>query len=252
MKSGDAAENRANAPTLESGPLRNELTRVSALAIAQRTAKAIERGVYPPASRLKEQELAELFNCSRAPVREALRILESQGLVVIEPMKGARVASIDDESFYEVFLIRRALSGLLVEQLAIAPDSAPRNKFIAAANSLEVLAETGVSQHAFAEAVNKAIGALAKASSMNRTIQLVQSLTFGHQAFQAEFLSTDRRRLTIARTWRKLGQSVEARQPKAARAAVEKLFDLAFRFVAVWMKTQQATEQPPAGRRPRR
>lgn len=224
------------------GKLRTQETRVSALAIAQRTAQAIERGVYPPKSRLKEQELAELFNCSRAPVREALRILESQGLVIIEPMKGARVASIDDQSFYEVFLIRRALSGLLIEQLALAPESSSRVRFIAEASRLEELAEAGASQARFTEAVNATIAALAKASTLKRTVQLVQSMTFGRQAFQAEFLSTDRRRLTIAKTWRRLAEAVEARDPRKARAAVERLFDLAYRFVAVWMKSNALDE----------
>lgn len=241
MKS-DAASREASAQGLEQRSLRTKETRVSALAVAQRTAQAIERGVYPPKSRLKEQELAELFNCSRAPVREALRILESQGLVVIEPMKGARVASIDDQSFYEVFLIRRALSGLLVEQVAQAPDSAARSKFIAEASRLQGLAESGAAQDAFSDAVNKAIGALVKASTLRRTIQLVQSLTFGRQAFQAEFLSTERRRITIAKTWRRLADAVEARDSRTAREAVEKLFDLAFRFVGIWMKAHAEDE----------
>jgi len=100
-------------------PLRTPDARVSALGIARATARDIERGHYLPGARLREQELADRFRCSRAPVREALRILESQGSVVIEPMKGARIATPEDAQFFEVFLIRRALAGLMAQQAAL-------------------------------------------------------------------------------------------------------------------------------------
>lgn len=222
--------------------LRTAETRVSALAIARQTAHAIERGVYAPASRLREQELADFFNCSRAPVREALRILESQGLVVIEPMKGARVASIDDKSFLEVFLIRRALSGLLAEQMALASDTAARSKFIALARRLPELADAGAPESDFILHVNRTIAAFAGASSLSRVVQLIQSLTFGRQAFQAEFLSTERRRITIAKTWLRLADAIENHEPKRAREAIEHLFDLAYRFVSLWMKAENKPE----------
>lgn len=233
-------------PAKELGPkvvkLRTAETRVSALTIAHQTARAIERGVYPPASRLREQELADLFNCSRAPVREALRILESRGLVVIEPMKGARVASIDDKSFFEVFLIRRALAGLLAEQLALAPESAARSKFIAMAKQLAELAEAEAPEEEFIEHVSRTIASFAAASALARVVQLIQSLTFGRQAFQAEFLSTGRRRTTIAKTWLRLAHAVESREPRKARDAIERLFDLAYRFVSVSIKADQLSE----------
>ena len=41
-------------------------------------------------SRLFEEELVEQFNISRSPIREALKILEHDGLVLIEPRRGAR------------------------------------------------------------------------------------------------------------------------------------------------------------------
>lgn len=217
----------------DSPPLRTPETRVSALAIVQHLAAAIERGAYLPKSRLREQEVADLFNCSRAPVREALRILESRGLVIIEPMKGARVAAIDDESFYEVFLIRRALAGLLAEQIARAGDNPRRQKFIGLARGLMPMAEGVADAAAFAAHLADTRAAFSMAADMPRTVQLMQSLTFGRQAFQAEYQSTPRRRLSFARVWNKLADAVVAQDPARAHQAMQRIFDLAYRYVSV-------------------
>lgn len=56
--------------------------------------EAIIGGTYPPGTRLDERSLAEKLNVSRTPVREALRQLATRGLVQLEPMRGAVVASI--------------------------------------------------------------------------------------------------------------------------------------------------------------
>ncbi|MDG1211549.1 MAG: winged helix-turn-helix domain-containing protein, partial [Paracoccaceae bacterium] len=60
----------------------------------ERILDAIDAGDYPPGARLLETELAETFGVSRTPVREALRRLESQGVVTHEARKGAVVASL--------------------------------------------------------------------------------------------------------------------------------------------------------------
>ena len=56
---------------------------------------AILRGAIPPGTRLHELELARRLDLSRGPVREALRQLEQEGIVVSSPHLGASVVSID-------------------------------------------------------------------------------------------------------------------------------------------------------------
>lgn len=60
--------------------------------IAARLRQDILGGVYQPGQPLREQEIAEQFAVSRGPIREALRQLSEQGLLVLEPNKGVRVA----------------------------------------------------------------------------------------------------------------------------------------------------------------
>jgi len=62
--------------------------------------------------RLGEVELAETLGMSRTPVREALRRLESQGLVEVTAHKGARVAAWSEQELNQVFVLRGELEGL--------------------------------------------------------------------------------------------------------------------------------------------
>jgi DNA-binding GntR family transcriptional regulator len=204
--------------------LRTPDARVSSLSIARATARDIERGVYVPGARLREQELADRFQCSRAPVREALRILESQGSVVIEPMKGARIATPDDANFYEVFLIRRALAGLMAQQAATGPKSKNKSHFIVMTRDLPARAEAKTGPE-FADDVRAVILALIEAAQTPRTVQLVRSLTFGHEAFQDEIVDSKKNRLVQARYWADMGEAAAASDPEAARAAMEAIFD---------------------------
>ncbi|MGF1626496.1 MAG: GntR family transcriptional regulator [Alphaproteobacteria bacterium] len=73
---------------------------------------AITEGRFRPGERLVEDRLARLFGVSRNPVREALKILRSEGLVEITPRRGASVAALSPEEAREVIELRAALEGL--------------------------------------------------------------------------------------------------------------------------------------------
>jgi DNA-binding GntR family transcriptional regulator len=73
---------------------------------------AIVEGRYPQGERLLEDQLAQELDVSRNPVREALQALATEGFVVIEPRRGARVASVSSERAIELFEVREVLEGL--------------------------------------------------------------------------------------------------------------------------------------------
>src|SRR5258705_2794503 len=66
-------------------------------------------GVYAPGERIVEIRVAQEFGVSQAPVREALRELESSRLVVSEPFRGARVRAVTGAELAEVYPLRAAL-----------------------------------------------------------------------------------------------------------------------------------------------
>ena len=64
--------------------------------------QAILKGELSPGERLMEIQLAEKLGVSRTPIREAIRKLELEGLVLMIPRKGAEVAKISEKNLREV------------------------------------------------------------------------------------------------------------------------------------------------------
>ena len=77
--------------------------------------QAILRGELKPGERLMEIQLANKLGVSRTPIREAIRKLELEGLVLMIPRKGAEVAEITEKSLRDVLEVRRALEELSVK-----------------------------------------------------------------------------------------------------------------------------------------
>lgn len=76
--------------------------------------EAILKGELKPGERLMELQLAAKLGVSRTPIREAIRMLELEGLAVTVPRKGAEVAKMTEKDMEDVLQIRRALDELAV------------------------------------------------------------------------------------------------------------------------------------------
>jgi DNA-binding GntR family transcriptional regulator len=88
-----------------SAPLNQTLSAQAASELRQ----AILDGRLKPGQRLAEQEVAEAMHLSRGPVRDALRILETESLVTRYPRRGAFVATLTLQDAEEIFSLREAL-----------------------------------------------------------------------------------------------------------------------------------------------
>lgn len=89
--------------------------------------QAILSGGLKPGTRLIEQELSERMGISRLPIREALASLEREGLVTVEPYKGAFVKPFSEEEINELYSIRSLLE-VHALQLAMSRDPAGLEK----------------------------------------------------------------------------------------------------------------------------
>ena len=69
-------------------------------------------GEIAPGTRMMEVELADVMGVSRTPVREAIRKLEKEGLVTIEPRKGAYASNISIKDMVDVLEVRQGLEGM--------------------------------------------------------------------------------------------------------------------------------------------
>lgn len=77
--------------------------------------QAILRGELKPGERLMEIQLANKLGVSRTPIREAIRKLELEGLVLMIPRRGAEVAEITEKNLLDVLEVRKALEELAAE-----------------------------------------------------------------------------------------------------------------------------------------
>ncbi|AWN14795.1 GntR family transcriptional regulator [Salinisphaera sp. LB1] len=103
--------------------------------------EAIRSGSLAPGTRVREVEIAERFGISRTPAREAIRRLESKGLISIVPHQGAVISSLDHQQTMELYDLREILEGS-------AAGFAARH---ASAAEVEELAELVASEPPFAD-----------------------------------------------------------------------------------------------------
>jgi DNA-binding GntR family transcriptional regulator len=82
--------------------------------VADELRDAILRGEHPPGTRLRQEELAAQYGASRVPVREALRILESEGLVTTVANAGAWIARLSLDECVELYQVRERIEPLLL------------------------------------------------------------------------------------------------------------------------------------------
>jgi DNA-binding GntR family transcriptional regulator len=79
--------------------------------VLERLRALILTGEYGPDERLIEEQLAERLGVSRTPVRQALTMLEAEGLVEITPNRGATVCSFSIEDVWDIYDLRAVLEG---------------------------------------------------------------------------------------------------------------------------------------------
>jgi DNA-binding GntR family transcriptional regulator len=119
--------------------------------------KEIVEGRLKPGDRIVEEDVSEQLKVSRGPVREALRQLEQEGLVVSFPYRGTEVLGVSQEEVEEIlvpirltlerFAFRNALARLTDVELAELADLVAAMRNAAAAADLDQLAEDDVRFH---------------------------------------------------------------------------------------------------------
>jgi DNA-binding GntR family transcriptional regulator len=124
-----AAPTPALGPSHGSFPAGPRRAKGEALALIVRALRdEILDGRVRPGERIHQQAVAARFGTSRQPVREALRQLQNEGLVVVSPNAGARAARLDAAEFDEVYLLRERLEPFAVARSApnLSPEQLAR------------------------------------------------------------------------------------------------------------------------------
>ena len=142
----------------------------------------IVEGALEPGERIKQDAVAQRLQVSRLPVREALRQLESEGLVSLERDVGARVAPLERGNLLEIFLVRETLEPALVAEAVRRIDEAQLD----VARELNARAEKFAEAHQISEYVSfdpQFHDAIFVAAEMPRTHAIVK----GHRNAAARY-----------------------------------------------------------------
>ncbi len=185
--------------------------------VFQRIRRAILRGELAPGQRLMEMKLADRMGVSRTPVREAIQMLEKDGLVVTVPHRGAVVADIRDKDLREVLEVREALEVLAV-RLASQRMSEEAFGHLEAA---EAVFETAISREEvdlieMAEADQEFHHVIYEGAENDKLLLLAHNMREQMYRFRIEHLKTPESRKQLASDHRHILESLRARDPEGA------------------------------------
>ena len=191
--------------------------------IAAQLALRITSGAYAPGQRIMEQAVAGEFAVSRGPVREALRLLEKDGLVTILARRGAQVTNLTIPEVKEIFDIRAALNGLRDRDIAEDPR---RHELLpeieATVKHLATLARQASRGDEYAETVFKLNSLLNAATRSARLRSILGALAQQTLRYSKLGLSSEQRRRQSVRHWQELVRAIRDGDGESAQRTAER------------------------------
>ncbi|WP_247390122.1 GntR family transcriptional regulator [Bradyrhizobium sp. 35] len=217
---------------------------------AEQIRNAIIARHFKPGDRLVEQQLIEMLNVSRHPVREALRLLAREGFVEIKLNKGASVTAVNAESIAEVYNIRMALGRLALDHIFANPKQISQKSL----KTIEKLAQNAIKFSDFEDQSDSIQNdlefqqAMVDATELQRTMRYFSELTGDIRRFNNFFsvVYTDRKcdaQRYVVKLYKAIRDGKREEAQKIWSAKFQKALD---RYLALLAGTQ-----PDGAARPR-
>ena len=182
--------------------------------------EAILKGELEPGERLMEIALAQKLGVSRTPIREAIRKLELEGLVVMAPRKGAEVAEITLDDLTDVLEVRKNLEDLAVElscRKSTREDLEEMQKChedfkkTLASKDLTVIAEADVAFH----------DVIYRTTGNKRLIQILNNLREQMYRYRLEYIKDEEKRKVLLEEHEILFKAISEKRVEEAKKAVQ-------------------------------
>lgn len=184
---------------------------------------AIHRGDFAPGEHLSEDALARLLKVSRGPVRDALKQLEREGLVVSRPNGRKFVARMTRQDVEEIYSLRLVLERLAMQAACRSASAAKIARIEAAINGMEVAVRNGIGEREAAELDLSFHDALYEASNHKRLIEFWRILRPQVLSFlQSRNASRDDYAEILVPYHRRLFEAVAARDERNAVKLIER------------------------------
>ena len=186
--------------------------------------QAILKGELKPGERLMEIALEELrestigkkLGVSRTPIREAMRKLELEGLVVMIPRRGAQVANITEKDLNDVLEVRITLENMAIEKACANMTDADIRKLEQAAEVFQTSTAEG-DLVKMAEADVNFHEVIYEAADNKRLMQVLNNLREQIYRYRVEYLKEDESRNRLVKEHEKITRAIKERDVKAAQ-----------------------------------
>ncbi len=192
--------------------------------------EAIITGDLQPGERLMEIKLANELGVSRTPVREAIRKLELEGLVIMTARKGAEVAPINEKDLREVLEIRKALESLAcalacrnAKEQDIRKMCSINDEINRAVNveDIEMITKKDVEFH---ETINVL-------TDNQRLIQMLHQLKEHIFRYRFEYIKEMKNKRSIVEEHNKIIEAIAAKDAKKASAGIESHIEIQEKYI---------------------
>ncbi len=181
--------------------------------------RAILTGELKPGERLMEIHLADKLGVSRTPIREAIRKLELEGLVVMVPRRGAQVAHITSKGMSEVLEVRLALEELAVRLACDRITDEELERLLIACDAFEKAVET----EDIAKITNADVAfhdIIEEASHNARLSQIISNLAEQMYRYRVEYIKDNSGWNTLIKEHRMITDAIVKRDTSLATEAM--------------------------------
>ncbi|HIC80177.1 MAG TPA: GntR family transcriptional regulator [Kiloniellaceae bacterium] len=177
---------------------------------------ALLNGQLKPGEQIREAEVARLLGMSRTPVREAMRRLETQGLLIHQPRKGMTIRQLDHQAITELYLVRVELEGMAAAEAA-------RHASEAEIDALQEIVEGDSDSQidpARSSRINKVFHQTIHRAAHNRfLLEILDSLQVTMSLLGKTTLSLPERVRTARQEHQAIVSAIAERKPEEAREA---------------------------------
>lgn len=184
--------------------------------VFQTLREAILRGELKPGERLMEIALAERLGVSRTPIREAIRKLELEGLVIMIPRKGAQVAQITEKDLTDVLEVRIGLENMVIEKVCNLMTEEQMDRLEEAEREFERAMDEGDLKN-LAEADETFHNLIYEACDNSRLLQLLSNLREQLYRYRIEYLKDAPTRNLLVKEHRALYHAIRSRDSESAK-----------------------------------
>lgn len=175
----------------------------------------ILNGPLKPGDRLRQDELANAFGVSTMPIREALRQLQAEGLVIFRPRRGATVASLSVSEYEEIYRIREELETLACRWAAEDFDRIPIDRLKLLLQEIEAAEANQDDAHRRLQLVREFFFTVFEASEKEHPLRILSNLWDLSQQYRLYFYSLPELGPQRLANYRRIYQACHDRDPEA-------------------------------------